>query len=293
MTRTESTRAHAPRNVNGIRSLANPGSMPDVKKETPPALHAASSGSVYRGGAEGGYTSGTTDVETTLVPASRMRAISATAASARRSPVAVYDTQSAPSPMISAESVVAATPTGARPASSPASRPALSGLWTSTPTSSRSGCCKIPRSASRPTLPVLHCATRYMAEAHSVRAPVCKTAEAPPNGLRRWARARELERNGFEAQLPADQIDLADLAALTGGHAACEVADVARLSVRRREVGHVNAAVVVVDHQLREQVVGFKTLGGTQPLDVRARGHAGHLLRGVRLVHPRHRCALR
>src|SRR6266566_4025713 len=217
MTRTESTRPHAPRNANGMRSLANPGSMPDVRNETPPALHAASSGSVYRGGAEGGYTSGTTDVETTLVPASRMRAMSATASSGRRSPVAVYDTQSAPRPMISAGSVVAATPTGARPASSPASRPALSGLWTSTPASSRSGWCRIPWSASRPTLPVLHCATRYMAEAHSVRASTRKTVEAPPNARSR-AWARELVPDGCEAQLPAHQVDLADLAALTGGH---------------------------------------------------------------------------
>src|SRR5437764_6181123 len=146
--------------------------MPDVRHDTAPALQAASSGSVYREGAEGGYTSGTTDVETTLVPASRMRAMSATASSGRRSPVAVYDTQSALRPTISAGSVVAATPTGARPASSPASRPALSGLSTSTPTSSRSGCCRLPRSASRPTLPVRYAATQYLGRTHSVRAPV-------------------------------------------------------------------------------------------------------------------------
>src|SRR6266511_522378 len=142
--------------------------MPEVKHETSPALHALSSGSVYRRGADGGYTSGTTDVATTLLPASRMRAMSATASSGRRSPVAVYETQSAPRARISSGSVVAVTPTGGRPASSPASLPALSGLWTRTPASSRSGCWTMPWSASRPTLPVLHCATRYaMAASHS------------------------------------------------------------------------------------------------------------------------------
>src|SRR5215216_4161870 len=145
--------------------------MPDVKHETPAALHAVSSGSVYRRGAEGGYTSGTTDVDTTLVPASRMRAMSATASSGRKSPVAVYETQSAPSEMSSSASVVADTPTGASPASSPASRPALSGLWTSTPISSSSGCWRMPRSASWPTFPVLHCATRYVMRPHLTRWP--------------------------------------------------------------------------------------------------------------------------
>ena len=93
--------------------------------------------------------------------------------------------------------------------------------------------------------------------------------------------------------MPACQVHLTNLRALPGGHAAREVPDVARLCVRRHEVGHVNAAVVVVDHQLREQVVGFDALGGTKPVDVRAGGHAGHLLRRVRLVHPRHRGPLR
>src|SRR6266566_2195502 len=58
-------------------------------------------------------------------------------------------------------SLVAFTPTGPTPASSPASWPALAGLCTSRPTSSSSGCSMIPRRASRPTLPVAHWMTLY------------------------------------------------------------------------------------------------------------------------------------
>src|SRR6266511_2124011 len=183
--------------ANGMRSLANPGSMPDVKHETSPALHALSSSSVYRRGADGGYTSGTTDVATTFVPASRMPAMSATASSGRRSPVAVYETQSAPRASISSGSDVAVTPIGGRPASSPASLPALSGLWTRTPASSRSGCWTMPWSASRPTFPVLHCTTRYvMPASHSRhRSPGKRGRPALTNGRRPFkARRRRPSR---------------------------------------------------------------------------------------------------
>jgi hypothetical protein len=50
-----------------------------------------------------------------------------------------------------------------------------------------------------------------------------------------------------------------------------------------------NATFVVADHQLREQVVGFLALGIAKPVEIGAGGHAGHLLRRVRFVHPRHR----
>ena len=78
--------------------------------------------------------------------------------------MAVYETQSASSASNDPASVVAFTPTGPSPHSSPASRPSLPGLWTHSPTSSSSGWPMIPRNAYRPTFPVLHWMTRYMGE---------------------------------------------------------------------------------------------------------------------------------
>src|SRR6266568_3315303 len=43
MTRTESMRSQKPVRVSGSRSLANPGSMPDVKQDAFPLRHASSS----------------------------------------------------------------------------------------------------------------------------------------------------------------------------------------------------------------------------------------------------------
>src|SRR5262249_30676013 len=91
-----------------------------------------------------------------------MRQRSSTASDGRRSPVAVYDTQSASSFRSAAASLVAVTPTRRpSPHSSPASRPTLSCPCTQRPTSSSPGWLMIPRSASLPTLPVLHWMTRW------------------------------------------------------------------------------------------------------------------------------------
>ena len=57
-------------------------------------------------------------------------------------------------------SLVATTPIGPMPASSPASRPTFSGVWTHTPTSSRSGRRATARMAFEPTPPVDQTATR-------------------------------------------------------------------------------------------------------------------------------------
>ena len=64
--------------------------------------------------------------------------------------MAVYETQSASSASNDPASVVAVTPTGPSPHSSPASRPSLPELWTHSPTSSSSGWPMIPRNAYRP-----------------------------------------------------------------------------------------------------------------------------------------------
>ena len=61
----------------------------------------------------------------------------------------------------SSASPVAATPSGAMPASSPASRPTFSGVCTQTPTNSRSGRSAIARMAFAPTPPVDHTTTRW------------------------------------------------------------------------------------------------------------------------------------
>ena len=75
--------------------------------------------------------------------------------------MAVWTTQSGSSASTASVSSVAATPSERpRPARSPASRPALSGFDTHTPTSSRSGRASMPASAWRPTFPVPHSTTR-------------------------------------------------------------------------------------------------------------------------------------
>src|SRR5262245_42353443 len=53
-------------------------------------------------------------------------------------------------------------PSGAMPASSPASRPSLARPWTQQPTSSSSGWSTMPWMAARPTPPVAHWMTRYL-----------------------------------------------------------------------------------------------------------------------------------
>ena len=56
--------------------------------------------------------------------------------------------------------MVAATPSGAMPTSSPTSTPTLSGDQAKHPTSSRDGLAAIALTDSLPTLPVVHCTTR-------------------------------------------------------------------------------------------------------------------------------------
>jgi hypothetical protein len=73
----------------GSASFANPGSIPEVKHDVPPLRHAASSRATSSAGAPGGNTIGTTEVETTFFPASRMRQRSSTASGSRTSAVAV------------------------------------------------------------------------------------------------------------------------------------------------------------------------------------------------------------
>src|SRR5262249_29066145 len=68
---------------------------------------------------------------------------------------------SASSASSASTSHVAATPNGAMPASSPASRPSFERPCTQQPTSSSSGCSAMPWMAARPTPPVAHWITRY------------------------------------------------------------------------------------------------------------------------------------
>ena len=73
---------------------------------------------------------------------------------------------------------VASTPVGASPASSPASRPTLSGSYTWTPTSSRSGCSSTPCSDRVPMLPVAHWTTRSRAISRDAPNPEGARAQA-------------------------------------------------------------------------------------------------------------------
>jgi len=67
-----------------------------------------------------------------------------------------YITQSASSASSAATSFVAMTPIGPIPHSSPTSLPAFAALCTQQPTSSSSGCERMPSIAARPTPPVAH-----------------------------------------------------------------------------------------------------------------------------------------
>ena len=85
--------------------------------------------------------------------------MSSTASNGRRLAPAAYTTTSASPASNDAGSWVAATPTGAIPHSSPASRPALASLCTTTSTSSSSGWSITPRSAITPMEPGPHTPT--------------------------------------------------------------------------------------------------------------------------------------
>ena len=152
--------SHVPASNNGSASFAQPGSMPDVKNDTPPSAQASSNGVRIDGSRCGGKIAATTELDTTFLPDRNSRAISVIASIGRRSAVAVYETQSASSASSASASLVASTPVGGRPHNSPASFPALSAECTHTPTSSSSGWPMMQRSAAVPTLPVLHWMTR-------------------------------------------------------------------------------------------------------------------------------------
>ena len=66
---TLSTRPQTPMSVIGRRSLAKPGSMPVVKHDVPPSVHACSIGSSIHRSAVGHQTKFVIDVDTTSLPA--------------------------------------------------------------------------------------------------------------------------------------------------------------------------------------------------------------------------------
>ena len=80
-----------PESASGSTSLANPVSMPVVKNDTPPARAASRSGSVNAGSTASGYTKGTTEHDTTFLPALRIDTMSSTASSGRRLAVGCVD----------------------------------------------------------------------------------------------------------------------------------------------------------------------------------------------------------
>jgi hypothetical protein len=143
-------------------SPEKPGSIPFTYIVVFPLTHAASNGSRNHASACGGYTSHTSDVLTTFVPAARNAISSRSASPGRVSACDVYTTQSAPSATSASTSSVATIPVASsRPHSAAASRPTLLGLLACTPTSSRSGRSMRARRAWRPTLPVENWITRY------------------------------------------------------------------------------------------------------------------------------------
>ncbi len=89
MIRTDRTSWQASRRATGSRSLAKPGSMPEVKHEVPPWAQAFSRGSTHPFSPVFGWMSGTTELDTTFLPEARMRHRSSTASPGRRSAVAM------------------------------------------------------------------------------------------------------------------------------------------------------------------------------------------------------------
>ena len=85
----ESTYSHQPAMTTGSWSLANPGSMPDVSHEVPPARQASCSLATMAWSPVAGKVSGTMEVEITFLPDSRMAHMSASASWGRMSPEAL------------------------------------------------------------------------------------------------------------------------------------------------------------------------------------------------------------
>ena len=85
---TRSTDTHVPMITGAMRSVRNPGSIPDTQHRDPPVSHAASMRSRSAAGVVAGWMSGYTEVDATSTPASRQATMSSVAASGRVSPVA-------------------------------------------------------------------------------------------------------------------------------------------------------------------------------------------------------------
>src|SRR4051794_15404240 len=96
------------------------------------------------------------------------------------SPEAAYTTAPGPAARTPSRSPVAATPT-VRPsaARSPASRPTLSGSWTTTAASSSPGWATTARIAARPTLPVPH-TTVWIRSSVMAAHPARSVLQTPP-----------------------------------------------------------------------------------------------------------------
>jgi hypothetical protein len=114
---------------------------------------------------ESGVDPGDEDARVALIPAARMRMMSAIASGSRVSPMAQYTTHSGLVARTASRSPTAAMPVtvpASRPTphSSPASLPTFSGVDTHTPVSSNCGLVISSAKASPPTFPVPTCATR-------------------------------------------------------------------------------------------------------------------------------------
>src|SRR6185437_9440576 len=102
--------------------------MPVVKNDAPPAAAAARSDAVNPAATPSGYTNGTTEHDTTFLPARRIDTMSSIASAGRRLAAAAYTTTSASPASRAAGSCVVMTPVFAAPHNSPASRPAFASL---------------------------------------------------------------------------------------------------------------------------------------------------------------------
>jgi hypothetical protein len=142
--------------VIGNRSLAKPGSIPVVKHDAPPAVHASVMGSIHDGGLSrmDGHTHGVMAVEHTSIPPRRKAPMSRMFRSAYCAVGPKWTRASGPRATRASMSSVAVTPIRSVPQMSPASTPTLSGLLTPTPISSKPGWRTISGITILPTKPV-------------------------------------------------------------------------------------------------------------------------------------------
>ncbi len=163
-----STRRWIERKANGSVSVRNPGSLPLAHTDESPCRHASRMRLRLASLSRTARAIRSVQVVTTLVPLSSSATMSSTSSSwvrpARVWPVpvarAMYTQQSAFSSRIASRSVVAATPVGSSPHSSPASTPFLPSSYTRTPTRSYDGSRISSRRARCPVFPVAHWTTR-------------------------------------------------------------------------------------------------------------------------------------